>query len=67
MPVKAKAAILMERVVAHCKENEWVTIKSIAEDIGFSSSHVSSVIRCYSRRYGLEVRSGVGIRLKAKT
>jgi hypothetical protein len=67
MPVKAKAAILMEQVVAYCKEDEWVTIKFIAEEIGFSSSHISSLIRCYSRRYGLEVRSGVGIRLKAKT
>jgi hypothetical protein len=64
--IKAKTAFLMEQVVPHCKEGEWVTIKSIAKEIGFSSSHISSIIRCYSRQYGLEVRSGVGIRLKAK-
>jgi hypothetical protein len=64
---KTKSTILMERVVTYCKENEWVTIKFIAKNIGFSPSHVSSVIRNYSHQYGLEVRSGVGIRLKAKT
>jgi hypothetical protein len=67
MAIKAKAAFLMGQVVTYCKEDEWVTIKFIAKEIGFSPSHISSIIRCYSCRYGLEVRSGVGVRLKAKT
>jgi biotin operon repressor len=60
---KMRAKELMALIVNRLPANgDWVSTKVISEILGYSRSHLSSVIRKLRDQYPVEVRSGVGIR-----